>query len=801
MTEKIYIKQIIGACCCFLLIPSIIAAQSGFINQVKEQFSQYQKNNLQEKLFVHTDKTFYLAGEQLWFKVYIVDAVLNRPLDISKVAYIEIIDKESRPVLQTKVSVDEAMGNGSFSLPAYLPSGSYTLRAYTQWMKNFSAAFFYEQPVTIVNTIRENSLPQPGHNNTVDFQFFPEGGNLVAALNSTIGYKATDKNGEGINCNGIIVNQKKDTVARFKSLSSGIGSFSFTPNKDDQYKAIVKTVNDSSFEKEIPKIYPEGYVMQLLETDSEHIIITVSSTTGFNNLPVYLFGHSHHLIKTAQASQLTNSKAFFIVNKGDLTDGVSHFTIFNNNRQPVCERLYFKQPESKLTLQLTTEKEIYNTREKVNVSISAYNTAQTALQANLSMSVFLVDSLQSAAYTDILSYLLLTADLDGKTESPQVYFDDKNKDAAAMANNLMLTQGWRRFNWENILQDKNPYFEFLPDYEGLAINAKVTNRKSNQPVPGINTFLSIPGRNFQFINSISNKEGKVRFGLGKCYGNNDIILQANNDKDSIYSFDIDNPYSNKFSTKYTPYYNITENVKKDLLNRHIALQAENTYNTTLKKIYNSYKNPDSTAFYGLPMHSFALDGFTRFNTMEEVIKEFITDVKLRKKDNEFVLKVFDRQTQSYFNNNPLVLIDGNPIFDFNKIVAFNPLKIESIDVVSEKFHKGATAYDGIISCKTYGGDLGGYTLDAGAVVLKFDGLQQQREFYTPLYENADQKSSRIPDLRNLLKWDPSITTDITGKATVSFFTSDLKGKFAVTIQGITKDGKAGSSLLFFNVVK
>ena len=113
-----------------------ITAQDNTTTVLENQFNQYQQKTLQEKLFVHTDKNFYLAGEILWFKIYNVDAAFNQPLDLSKVAYVEILDQNNKPQLQAKISMKNGNGNGSFYLPVNINSGKYKLIAYTNWIKN-----------------------------------------------------------------------------------------------------------------------------------------------------------------------------------------------------------------------------------------------------------------------------------------------------------------------------------------------------------------------------------------------------------------------------------------------------------------------------------------------------------------------------------------------------------------------------------------------------------------------------------------------------------------------------------------
>ena len=212
-----------------------------------------------EKLFLHTDKEFYLAGEVVWFKVYCVDVSFHKPMNISKLAYVEILDKDSRAVLQAKISLEAASGNGSFYLPASIASGVYRLRAYTHWMKNFDVDYFFAKSITIVNSGRIlDSLPVK--DKSFEIVFFPEGGNLVEGLESKVAFKVTDGFGTGVNCKGVVVNQRSDTMATFQSLRFGIGHFILKPTAGDNYKAFI-SVGDTTVQAQLPGVRVQGIVM------------------------------------------------------------------------------------------------------------------------------------------------------------------------------------------------------------------------------------------------------------------------------------------------------------------------------------------------------------------------------------------------------------------------------------------------------------------------------------------------------------------------------------------------------------
>jgi hypothetical protein len=789
-----------------MTVPSL--AQTENKDALLKVFQQYQREAFQEKVFVHVDRSLYLAGETIWFKVYDVDGYFNKPLGLSGVTYVEVLNKDQQPALQAKVEMKDGKGMGSFQIPASLLSGNYILRAYTSWMKNFSPDFYFNQPLTVINTLTEPppSLPKGrdtgygARTSMPDIQFFPEGGNLVYGLPSKMAFKAVNSLGDGIYCKGVVVNQKNDTVSRFQAARFGMGNFPFTPLKGDSYRALVE-INDSVMTRKLPAIYDQGYTMNLIDTDQDKLKVVLHSNMPAGNQGVYLFVHSRQLVKNVQAGLLVNNECVFYVDKKSLGDGVSHITLFNADKSPVCERLYFNQGAGYMRIEAKTDQSVYQTRKKIDIDLSTLDQSGHPLQADLSLSVFWIDSLQSLTPGNILTYLLMTSDLKGKIESPQYYFENAGAETIAAVDNLMLTQGWTRFRWETVLANKKPLFEFLPEPDGPLINGKVIDKRTGRSAPPVTGYLSIPGKYFTFSSAVSRPNGDIRFNVKKNYGNNEIIVQTNSQTDSNDRIDISNPYAENFSSYRLPDFIYPEKWKSQLLYRSINAQVENAYLISQKHRLAPGNLSDTLPFYGKPDLQYNLDDYTRFITLEEVIREYVLDVHLRQQSGKYDFRIRNSLFNTFFDDAPLLLLDGTPLFDADKIVAMDPLQIKTIEVVKHRYYTNSLVSDGILSYKTYEGDLGGYPLDPNAVVVQYAGLQQQREFYAPVYDDPTRVQSPVPDFRNLLLWSPDIKTDEKGDKRLSFYASDLAGTFVLVVQGITDEGLPGSAVRSFAVTK
>ena len=376
---------------------------AGFVNNVS--------NHLHEKMYVHTDRSYYFCGQILWFKAYVENAANNEPLSLSKVAYVEVLNNSHEPVLQAKIALENGSGSGSLALPLSLPSGNYELRGYTSWMKNDSPDHYFKKLVTIVNTT-ENLDPSLVKS-TVEYeaQFFPEGGNLVNGIRSVIGFKINDDSGKGIDATGIIVDQASDTVAQFETKKFGMGQFSFTPEKEKRYTAIITLKDSSVIRKELPKALTNGYVMHLSEEGNNLKIAVFSSDAIAQN--IYLIVTTNNRVDVSQEATLQNNQAVFTIKKEDLKAGIAQITMFTANREPVCERLYFKRTANKLMISGQTNKANFNFRDKVNIDLSTTDVSGNSLAGNLSAAVYRLDNLHQANGENIFTYLSLSSDLKG----------------------------------------------------------------------------------------------------------------------------------------------------------------------------------------------------------------------------------------------------------------------------------------------------------------------------------------------------------------------------------------------------
>ncbi|NVO18103.1 MAG: hypothetical protein HXX13_00290 [Bacteroidetes bacterium] len=765
---------------------------------ISGKLSEYGRLNLQEKIFVHTDKPMYFAGEIMWFKVYCVDGTFHKPVDISKVVYIELLDKDNKAVLQGKIALENGSGSGSLIIPTSVNTGSYHLRAYTNWMRNFDAEFYFEKNIRVINTLKSVERAQKDKEETLDIQFFPEGGNLVENLESRVAFRVVDKNGKGKDFSGEVVDENGKVISEFKPLKFGIGSFLFKPLSGHSYYASIKSEGSEIINSQIPAAINQGIVMKLTGNDDDSLTIHIEQSQlnpGQNSSAVYLMVYTRQILKLGQEIQLLNGKGDYTFSKSLLGEGISQLTLFNSMGQAACERLYFIRPDQKLKIEVVTDSEHYFTRQKVNLALNATCAGSAIDNIDMSVAVYKLDSMQSVDPVNILNYLWLSSDLKGNIESPDYYFSNHGKEVDEAMDNLMLTHGWRRFKWSEILSEKPAEQAFLPEYEGFILSGLLSKPLSKLPVSGLQVYLNANGK---LYSGTSSDKGLVSFYTKGFQDPSHIVFLASCKYDSSFNFDFDNPYSAEFSSRTYPPLHLSKNLKNDITRYSIGMQAQNIY---YPKELNQFLEPpsDSLLFYGKPDITYFLDDYTRFGTMEEVITEYVRDAFLQKRKGKFQVKLLNVEQNAIFDEEPLILFDGLPVCDIGKIIDFDPLRLRKIELIKRKYNLGSEEFDGVISFSTYHGNEVVSGINPNALLLKFEGLQKQRQFFSPVYEAGQTEMAHMPDYRNLLFWSADVKTRHDGRNGISFFTSDLEGDYVIMVQGITTTGVAACTTKTFSV--
>ncbi len=801
---KIIFPDLFRCCTGYALCLLISATANGQLTTTKleEHFNSYNNKLVQEKLYMHVDRNFYLAGEILWCKLYVVDAVLHQPLDMSKVAYIEILDENNTPALQSKLGLSNGKGNGSLAIPVSIKSGNYKIRAYTSWMKNNGPDYFFEKIITIVNTQKNRDIASTKTAAAApDIRFFPEGGNLVSGIRSKLACKVTAADGHGLAFTAALMDENNTVVTRFQSLRFGMANFDFTPAANHSYHAVIEA-GSKNFTSVLPEIFSKGYVMRIVPSANTISVTVQTNITDTGKL--FLLVHTRQSLKTVLESVTENGNTVFTIPRTKLGDGISVFTIITAAGKPVCERLYFTYPARQLNIDISGNLSSYDTRSKVDLVLQPSVQNTKVKDPDMSVAVYKTDELQGIDENNIQTFLWLNSDLKGRIESPGFYFGSNHQEIDPVMDNLMLTQGWRRFKWDDLMNDKTPSIVFAPEYNGHIITGKVVSSVTGKPLENIESYVSVPGLNANLRTNISDASGRVKFDFKSMRGSSEVIVQTNPDIDTTTRIEINNPFFEQFTAAALPSFYLSSSKENILRDQSIGVQAQNLYYAN--KLKRFMQAVDTMPVFEKPDATYFLDNYTRFTTTEEVLREYVTGINVIKRGSKFSIKVFDdfnipntdMAYKGFLQAEPLILMDGIPVFNIDKLMSFDPLKMRKIQVYNRQYYMGNSFFHGIMNFTTYTGDFANFELDPHAVVIDYEGLQLEREFYSPVYDTP-QQNSHTPDFRTLLYWAHDIMPDANGEQHIRFYTSDKKGNYVAIIQGLTADGQCGSNMIRFEV--
>jgi hypothetical protein len=775
--------------CCLLFCFKAVEAQNEILHSVRLKLDE-NAMMFKEKLYLHTDKDFYTAGEIMWFKIYALDVFTNKPINESKLAYLELLDINNSPVSRVKVEMNLKGGSGSVQLPITVNSGYYTIRVYTNWMKNDGPALFFHKKIGIINTLKNLDNQAPASSNLYRLTLYPEGGNLVEGLTSRVAYHISDRLGKGVKGKGFLVDENNDTLSIFSPYKFGMGTFDLVPRKGVHYKVGFVTDQGTLITQDLPKAYESGYVMSVEEVPTGlKATVTTNIRSGYPE--VYLMCQAKQVVKWSQRAVLENGITSFYISKSDLAEGINQFTLFNNQQLPVCERLYFVQPTSRHSLLVRSDLKEYGRRKPVFLSVDSLRNLKT----NLSLSVYQLDAYSTDLTENIVEYSWLTSELKGDIEQPSYYFSPFNEEVKRTTDYLMLTHGWRRFNWENIL-NASPGKSFMIEHSGQQISARVTDPQTNLAVKDVQVFLSIPGATYKLYTAVTNKDGIAKFPVQDFYGSSEIVLQPSDRKDSIYKIEVLSPFYESYLTQHYPPLILNSSFKEVLEKNSISMQAEHVYSPDLLKQFALPHQQDTLPFYGTPMYTYRFDDYKRFTTMEEVLREYVREISVGVKGTGTSLRVklLNEDEKVNYQENIIVLVDGVPLLDPNVIFSYDPLKLKGVDVITKNYVIGPSTYHALANFYSYTGTFEGFEPARSAVTIDYEGLQLQRRFYSPEYATEPAVQSRIPDLRTTLYWSPDVSSK-----TISFYTGDNKGNYLVVIQGIDENGEPLNAITQFTV--
>ena len=766
-------------------------------------FQYYQYQVPEEKVYLSTDKEVFVQNENLWFSVFLVNARTHQTSSISELVYVDLLGPKDEIISSLAIDMRSHLGKGSFFLADSLLGGNYTINAYTHYMRNSSPEFIFSKTVEFFNLKRKKTIKEPvTDKQVIHVDFFPEGGYILSGVPNAIAFKIIDGFGNGLTHKGVLIDAKGNKVTELNPLNFGLGKFQFTPDSDQQYRGFFQ-INGNDYFFKLPKVKDKGYQLTVRRALTKtHITVKGSPGMSFEN--TYLLMHIRgNMIKVVKA----NPGQEFIYNSlvnDQVSSGIIHVTFFKD-RVPLLERLFYNErANDKINIEADVTPNIKK-RSKVNFDLSVLD--PTGLKYSGSFSVSVQKKSTDRNKTNIENYLWLTSDLKGYIESPNYYTNAVNADRFEMLDLLMLTHGWRRFEWGNVLNRTLPPILYFPE-KGFTLEGKVVRWEDrSKPIQVDLSMMFLENITFQARTS-SNEAGDFWFeGLQVEDTLNAVIQTINSKKEKKgKSGKLINSFI-ELKKKTYPKIRINHQAKKienKALNRdylddmleisqikasfdgdvifldEVAVEStEDRSSNPFYREYMLYREPDTR----LVMDSIK----SGYANIFDVIKGRLTGIQFSKDESGEYIALIRGPNSISLDNNAVFLLDGQQI-PSSVISTINPNDISHVDVL-----KGvrATIYgtsNGVIAFYRKTGRSGaalGNTM--GILNVKMYGYHQPDEFYVPNHKNPTEKEKIRPDRRGTQYWSYSVPLS-QNKANFSYYTSDDSGDFVAYIEGLTDEG-------------
>ena len=840
---------------CFMFCMSLLFAQANRqALRIQEQFSQRHLNYPQEKIYIHHDKEVYLPNESIWFKLYLMDASEHIPSSLSQLAYVELINPQDSIVATRNIHIQEGGGHGDILIDPKWPQGIYTLRAYTAYMRNYDEAFIFQKEIqiqhifpaigTTASTYKQKSAPTPtamveqASSGKFSIQFFPEGGELIAGISSVLAFKAVDETGNGVAVKGWIKDESGQHIVNFSSLRFGLGFLEFRPQAGKTYIADIQ-FGDQAHRVELPAIRELGFALKT-QTLGKEIVLTVQSNIPNGLQGAFILGHIRGQL-FGRIEGMKGSAQRFRLPITDLPNGIAHFTLFTAQGQPVAERLVFiHQPDTYPKLRIRADQPSYGHRQKVELDIELSQQLGQIQAGEFSMSVRdLLIHAPTAAYQDIRSYLLLSSDLKGRIENPAYFFEKDDPARRLLLDLLMLTQGWRRFVWQEVLQDQDPALRFLNE-DGFSLSGTVTRLDKSEKKAKADISLTSLSNHFLMDQTTTDHEGRFYFHGYQFEDTTDILLQANLHKEKSKKRDKKlakgdlGPGGNRNLDIYL------DEVDKPVINHQYGFRIMNESEVIKEKIREdkSWLKQLEAEYVGLKQYDLetvVIEArkkkplFDRFNRSDMLYREpddrLIIDSILGGSQSTTIFQLLQGRVSGVeiigrpgidqaarirginsinLNTTATILLDGVAV----STETANNLNVQNVDFIDvlkglrAGAIYGALGSNGIIAVYTRRG-VSAQRLTAkqhGILNIKHPGYYRAREFYMPIYDGK-QAEDQQADFRTTLFWAPNLRLDQDGKAHVSFYCSDRTSIYEVQIEGLTSEGQTIVGKYEFEVEK
>ena len=742
--------------------------------------------NNNEKVFVHLDGNDYVAGEVVNYKAYVLNAVTLKPFTKSKILYFELSNYKGQPVLFWHTNIEEGIVIDRIELPDTLTTGMYTMRAYTNWMRNTSPQYFFNKQILIAG-ISDAGLQQIPITESLynDIIAYPECGVLIDGVENRIGILVSKAQLKEIQPNAKLI-MDNSVIDIFSIPESGMANFALVPEYGKSYKVRVDFQNGMSKSVSLPEVLKFGYAINLEGEDDSNlyfrIITNCSQLLNFSTLRV-LFVHKGKIVLDTNVP-IENNKGSLIVGRELIPQGILSAFLLGSANNIACQRLVLNTVDNSIGANLKINKENYSIRDKVEMELEMNNILEDEI-AFLSVAVREVTPHVGYPACNIADYLHFYSD---------VYLGINYGNLNTISiNDLLLLAKPEDYAWNLTSENVNRTCDYFIEDKGFVLSGQLLDKIAGKPVKNTMILLAVADSITSIDYCKTDSLGYFYFLLKGGQDNKDLMLQTVNDTidPSNIEWKINSKHeiaktqSNKLMPLNSDYQEYLAYARKVTLANKIFEEEE--FDNIDSNIVNS-KNI-RRSFYGKPHYSVLLSDYQGLTNFKEVSDNLLPTVKFRKRKDQYSLHLYDPETHFEWEQEALVLLNGLPLSNYSYLEPLGSKKIKRIDVCSSIILYGDLSFFGIVAVYTHGNEIPQKYLDDNVFIYTNNVHNSLNSFIQKDTHGKNEVFAHTPDFRKVLYWNPSIKLKHKQKLNIEFYTCDIKTCYEVNIQGITNNGR------------
>lgn len=711
--------------------------------------------NTRELPHLHLNKTIFLKGEEIWFQAYVLEQNSKKPHPTTSNLYISIFESNGNLKDQQLVRIRNGIGYGSIYIDSTFTKDHYYLKASTKWMKNFNEDNAFSEKISILSDIKKKKTQMTTEKDFFDFQVFPESGYLIEDMENNMGILIKDKNSVGQKIvKGVLKEVSGEVVNEFDTNIMGLGSLDFFYEEGKQYFVEAFLENGSTIIKKVPLAKKKGIALHIDNPNTQYmkvrLLTNATTLDDIEGTPYKVWIHNTNTYYKNTISFQKNETAKILFIKNDkLAKGMNIVTVFDKDNTPILERLVFnyhpdlfvkpkassmtvKKDSLMATLTNTSDKTIYLSASFLPESTKAYNPTNT-----------------------IYTSFLLKPYLKGDIQNPNYYFKEINRKKLKDLDLLLLTQGWSKYQWDNIFNNPpTTNFDFENGIDlSIRLNKPIKKKQSVFVYSKDNNLLREikPGENpYVLKNAFFKKSSEISFALKS--------------RDNLF--------------KTTPVLSYSNNTLTDTFSKKDSANQEKT--------------------------ELEISNFKTLSKGTELLDEVVVKSKKKKYEND----VWGRVSMFRRVDAKKLIVPSNSLAEYvrleklnysNLTRKLNTIFLNNNDISGELWLLKDFTMDQVREV-AYGVNLDGvrelhifthsinefYRNNAKYTIVKLPvGFAKEKEYYEPKYPSLLNNTYKY---YGAIFWKPNIT--ITPNSSIDIrISKHLQKNINVYIEGITEDGK------------